>query len=264
MKKIYYLAGLPRSGNTLLSSILNQNSKINTTPLSGVNTMIYNIIVDYKNSEKRKNFPDNKSFHNSIEPIMYNYYKDWTGDTIIQRTPVGLFNELEVNHKFLKNDFKVIVLVRDFFEVLASFIKLYKEDKDYFLHKLFKSDLEKVNALLIQDSLIKISLESLYNLYYGWYDNCLFIQYNDLIKDTKKQIDKIYSFLNIEPFDHTYTNLNQFKVNNAQYDDSMYGKNLHVIKTDKIEKTNSSEYKKYIPDNILKNYEFTNNWLNGI
>jgi sulfotransferase len=252
MKKIYYLAGLPRSGNTLLSSILNQNSKINTTPLSGVNTMIYNVIVEYKNSEKEKNFPDDKSFHNSVEPIMYNYYKDWTGDTIIQRTPVGLFNELAVINKYLKNDFKVIVLVRDFFEVLASFIKLYKEDNDYFLHKRYKTDEEKVNALINNDSLIQLSLESMYNLYYGWYDNCLFIKYNDLIKDTKKQIDKIYSFLNIESFNHTYT------------DDSMYGKNLHVIKTDKIEKTNSSEYKKYIPDNILKNYEFTNNWLNGI
>ena len=33
-KKIYYLAGLPRAGNTLLGSILNQNPKVKVSPNS--------------------------------------------------------------------------------------------------------------------------------------------------------------------------------------------------------------------------------------
>ena len=92
----------------------------------------------------------------------------------------------------------------------------------------------------------------------------MFIQYNNLVTDTKNQINKIYDFLNIDSFDHSYTNLNQFKVNNIKYDDSVYGQQLHTIKTDKIEKTDNSEYMKYIPDMYFKKFNFTNNWLNEI
>ena len=265
MKTIYYLSGLPRAGNTLLSSILNQNPKINTTPLSYINGIVYNSIKEYKKLDSAENFPDHKSFYNSISPIIYNYYKEWPGDVIIQRSTMGAFPELEVVNKFLKNDFKVIVLVRDIFEVISSFIKLYKEDKDYFINKeIGESDSEKINFLVGPTSLINLSLESTYSLYYGWYDNCLFIQYNDLVKDTSTQIKRIYNFLNLESFDHVFTNLDQFKVNGISYDDSIYGKNLHKIKTDKIEKGNSFEYKKYIPDNIFSKFNFINNWLNGI
>lgn len=265
MKTIYYLSGLPRAGNTLLSSILNQNPKINTTPLSYINGIVYNAFKEYQQLGSAKNFPDKESFHNSMSSVIYNYYKGWSGDIIIQRSTIGNFPELEVVNKYLKNEFKVIVLVRDIFEIISSFIKLYKEDENYFLNTKFgKSDVEKINFLIEDSSLINMSLKSTYNLYYGWYKHCLFIQYNDLIKDTPTQIKKIYNFLNLESFEHTYTNLNQFKVNNICYDDTMYGKNLHKIKTDKIQKGNSFEYKKYIPENIFSRLEFVNNWLNGI
>jgi len=262
MKTIYYLTGLPRAGNTLLSSILNQNSQINTTALSYVNFLIRKSMEEYK--KLNRNFPDDKSFKNAINGFFNNYYKEWSGDIIIQRTNAGHFQELEAITEYLKNDFKCIVLVRDIFEVLCSFIKLYKEDPNYFLNKRFSTDLEKINFILDDTSVVEGGLQSIYNLYYGWYDNCLFIQYNDLITNTKKQIDNIYDFLKIEPFNHSYENLNQFKVNNIKYDDSIYGEQLHIIKTNKIEKTDNSHYMKYIPDNIFKKFETTNNWLNDI
>ena len=66
MKTIYHLSGLPRSGNTLLSSILNQNPKINTTPLSDLNYLMVESHDKYMSSKLRKNFPDLKSFDNAM------------------------------------------------------------------------------------------------------------------------------------------------------------------------------------------------------
>ena len=58
MKRFYYLCGLPRSGNTLLATILNQNKNIAVTPNS-VLTEIYKYLYFIKtNNMSFLNFPD--------------------------------------------------------------------------------------------------------------------------------------------------------------------------------------------------------------
>ena len=52
MKKIYYLAGLPRTGNTLLGSILNQNPKIKVSP----NSILVELVWRLHNIKKDKLF----------------------------------------------------------------------------------------------------------------------------------------------------------------------------------------------------------------
>ena len=46
MKSIYFLGGLPRSGNTLLSALLNQNPDIYVSPLS---PLLNNLLTIEKN-----------------------------------------------------------------------------------------------------------------------------------------------------------------------------------------------------------------------
>ena len=46
MKEIFFLEGLPRAGNTLLGSILNQNPDIAVTANSITPDILYNIFED--------------------------------------------------------------------------------------------------------------------------------------------------------------------------------------------------------------------------
>ena len=48
MKKIYFLSGYSRAGNTFLSSILNQNKNITVTPNSCVVQIMYSLFELYK------------------------------------------------------------------------------------------------------------------------------------------------------------------------------------------------------------------------
>ena len=43
MQKFFFLNGLPRAGNTLFASIMNQNPDINTTGNSLIPTLMYGI-----------------------------------------------------------------------------------------------------------------------------------------------------------------------------------------------------------------------------
>ena len=56
-KKIFFLAGLPRSGNTILASILNQNPVICCTPNS-ITLEIMKDVVLLKNTDIFQNFPE--------------------------------------------------------------------------------------------------------------------------------------------------------------------------------------------------------------
>ena len=83
-KKIYFISGFPRAGNTVLASILNQNKKIKTTAHSLLPDIIYTL-DKLKEKPIYKNFPDEKSFNNLIENTFNNYYKDWDCEYVIER-----------------------------------------------------------------------------------------------------------------------------------------------------------------------------------
>jgi len=53
----YFLTGIPRAGNTLLSSVFNQNPYAKITAHS-VLPLLFNNILEVKNDNRFKNFPD--------------------------------------------------------------------------------------------------------------------------------------------------------------------------------------------------------------
>ena len=122
MKNIYFLIGLPRAGNTLLGSLLNQNKKISLTANTLLCDVIENIEV-LKNSLIFKNFPDHNSLDNVIKNIFNNYYNDWNAEHIIDRGPWGTPSNLQ-NLKKIINKPKFIILYRPILEILASFVKI--------------------------------------------------------------------------------------------------------------------------------------------
>ena len=92
-KKIFFLAGFPRSGNTLLTSILNQNPDICCTPNS-VTLEIYKDIFLIKQKDVFINYPDHKSLDNVLDTVYSAYYKDWNFKYIIDRGPAGTMGNL--------------------------------------------------------------------------------------------------------------------------------------------------------------------------
>ena len=71
--KIFFLSGLPRSGNTLLASLLNQNPDIACTPNSIV-LEIYKQVWLLKELNIFYNYPDHKSLDNVLDMIFFTYY----------------------------------------------------------------------------------------------------------------------------------------------------------------------------------------------
>jgi len=63
MKKVYFLSGFPRSGNTIISNILNQNKDMAVSGHSSLVNCFFNL-EQVKNTCTYDNFKDEKSIEN--------------------------------------------------------------------------------------------------------------------------------------------------------------------------------------------------------
>ena len=146
-KKIFFLAGFPRAGNTLLTSILNQNPDIGCTPNSLI-LEIYKYVWRLKQMDVFQNYPDHESLHRVMEAIIPAYYQHWNFKYIIDRGPAGTEANLYLLKKFFKKEIKIIFLVRPLLEVLASWITWANKTPDNYLRKFTKTPTEACHFLM--------------------------------------------------------------------------------------------------------------------
>jgi len=237
---IYFLCGLPRAGNTLLGSLLNQSKNVKVTANTILTDVIYQIEL-LKNYEIYNNFPDEESLNNISKNLFNNYYQDWNVDNIIDRGPWGTPINLKLLKKIIKKP-KFIILYRPVLECLASFIKIEKP-----------TDVEKrCHQLMKDDGMIGKNLWSIKNIIKEKEDYIL-IHYKDFLKNSNETIKKICNYLNINFKNIKFNNFKKFSVNNISYNDSIYKAKLHDIRTDRI-KLNKYKIEDYLPSNIIKEY----------
>jgi len=251
-KKIFFLAGFPRAGNTLLTSILNQNPDICCTP----NSITLEIMKDLfllKSTDVFQNFPDEQSLDNVMDEVYNLYYKNWNYKYIIDRGPAGTISNLKLLKKHFKQEIKVIFLVRPLLEVLASWITWANKTPDNYLKKVATNPTEACHFLMSPPSQIAKELLCMQNLLKPENKHHVhFVDYKDIVSKPLQTIKGIYKFLGIPPFKHRFIDLDQVMVNGLGYDDTTLGQGMHTIKTKKLIKSKTNV--NILPSEIIKQY----------
>ena len=234
-KKLFFLVAMPRSGNTLFASIMNQNPEIAAT----ANSITLEIIKDLfllKKTDVFQNFPDHKSLDNVLSSVYDVFYKDWPQKVIIDRGPVMTHGNFSLMQKYFKRPFKCIILVRDVMDVLASYMKWYTENPNAFPNKFnLKNDEEKLLKLMQIGGAVAKELDAIKNAY-SYPDICHFVKYDDMVTNPEEEIKKIYKFMEEPYFNHRFENLDQININGLSYDDTVVGSNMHKVWSGKVEK----------------------------
>ena len=242
---------MPRSGNTLFASIMNQNPELVVT----ANSITFEIMKDLfllKQTDVFQNYPDHKSLDNVLDCVYDVFYKDWPQRIIIDRGPVMTKGNFELMQKHYKRPFKCIVLLRDVMDVLASYMKWYTEEPDAFVNKYgCKNDDEKLGLVMNKDGAVAKNLEAIKNSF-NYKDLCYYLKYDDLVSNPEHCIKEVYKFLEEPYYAHQFQNLQQININGLGYNDGIVGKNMHTIRNE-IKK----EYNPYIekiPQRIREKY----------
>ena len=211
------MAGLPRSGSTLLSAILNQNPDIYVTP--SVDTSFL-IIALHKTSQTSETYHAGfapEGYRNIMAKLPKAFYEHIDKPYIIDKNRNwGTPENIEVAELFA-DKVKIICPVRPILEILASWVNLAENNPDNFVDKFVRdypvsqfrpTNDARCDALMaanhhIETNILSIA-SSLDPRHQGKFH---FVAYADLVTKPKKVIDAIYQFLEIPKFNHRFNNL---------------------------------------------------------
>ena len=263
-KKFYFMAGLPRAGSTLLSTLLNQNPRFHSGPSSPVLGAMFATHDNFIGNELYTGYPKPDSVNKIIGSIIENWYSDIDQPVVIDKNRAWCAR-VPFIEGYVQQEVKIIVPVRRVDEILASILMMIKRNPfqegqpriNFVDEQLVKmnipiNDENRCEYLLTgQGGIVYEALNATkLGVDYGHDDKFHYVDYNDLITDPQGQLNEIYEFLDEEPFEHTFDNLS----NEHREDDiTTYGLgDMHEVHS-KLEKT-SSDPSTVLPSSIIELY----------
>lgn len=254
-KKFYFQCGLPRTGSTLLTAILNQNPRIHSSAASPLCRVIEDVIESFSNSDYYKADPRLSAAENVIKQIPHSFYEEIEKPVIIDKD-----RRWGEKSQMIKSVFdtepKFICQVRPVEEILTSLILLLRKNKyeggerlSFVDENLIKCDMamndeNRCMWLLNEKAPLGEAISSLRKLNQN---EAIIIEYKDLVENPSQVMNSIYDFLGEERYCHDFNNIQDV----SKVDDSGYNvKGLHDMRS-KISMT-STPPEDVLPEKILR------------
>jgi sulfotransferase len=227
-KQYHFITGLPRSGSTLLSSILKQNPKFHSSISDPLATMVKGIIETSQEGpgmkvevpvERRKNTIIGmfEGFYKHVDkPVIFNTNRAWT-----LLTP-------QIKELFPKT--KMLVCVRDINWILDSFEKAHRSNPlsiNTVTGGLSGTVYSRSDLLMEEKGIVGFPYIGIKQAITGLEKNMLMLlEYNELCKNPEKIMRAVYGFIEQEYFNHDFENVE------ASWDeyDAEIGVNLHRVR----------------------------------
>lgn len=263
----YFMAGLPRSGVTLLKTLLDQNPKIHAGPVSPVVELLHYTNQYFLDSESYNAYPKPEAAYKIISSIIDNYYYDIEKPIIIDHNRAWPGN-IERIKTYITPSPKIICTVRDVLDILTSFITLVHKNNDqvsyldeFLLSKnRLISDDNRCDHLMSMKGIVGQSLYVLYKSLFVCYDDShlLLVEYDDIVNSPDSTMKRIYDFLELDYYQHNYTHID----NNHPENDSEWGlKDMHKVR--KELKKISKEPKDVLSQSMVIKYSNFEFWRNN-
>jgi len=258
------MAGLPRAGSTLLSTLLNQNPRFHSGPSSPVLGAMYALHDNFQNSnELYTGYPKPERVNEIVGSIIRHWYSDVEEEVIFDKNRAWTAR-VPFIEGYIREEAKIIVPVRRVDEVLASILTMVHRnpfvegqprinfvDEQLVKYNIPINDENRCTFLLNSSGIVYESLNAIkMGVDEGHGDKFLFVDYNDLVNNPQEELNDIYKFLGEEPFEHTFDGLS----NEHREDDlTTYGlSDMHEVHS-KLEKT-SPDPSTVLPESIIKLY----------
>jgi len=219
-KQFFFLAGLPRSGGTLLSSLLSQNPDVYVSPQSVLPNTLGAAYNQYQ-SKENKDSDQFQSIYNVMEMIIPTFYGSRPESYIVDKNFTWLDpHQYVILEHHLKNPIKIICPMRDVLGILASWNRLCEKDPNNAYDKEIKRNFRDKRLMADRRAQYFMELGKDENggiahnienhkrvLYPEFKDNILLVDYDYLTLNTEDTMNEIYAFLDIPSFKHSFTEL---------------------------------------------------------
>jgi sulfotransferase len=256
------IAGLPRSGSTLLSAILNQNPKFYAGISDPLNDLISTAITSFSTPGLSTQCTEEQRV-NVLRGIIESFYAD-RSDEVIFNTSRFWTSHMPLMH-VLYPEAKVICCVRDIGWILDSFEQLYNKNPTINSKNMYGSGSIDVNnnnvyhradAFMGKTGGTVRAYDSMKTAYYTEYNyKLLFVEYNDLASNPENTMRRVYDFIGEPYYNHDFSDV---EVSYDEYDEAVQVKGLHKVR----KKVEFVQRPTIIPPDIWERYSGLEFWRN--
>ena len=258
-RKYNFISGLPRSGSTLLSTILNQNPKFTAGISDPLQDFIKGKIAAVNANVGMKDVVPNDrllnlmrsdfdAFYANDNQVCFNTSRSWSGDTALL--------------KQLYPDFKMIVTIRSIPWILDSFERLHRKNplniKPLYDHVDWPSVYERCHMLMGNIANHTARVKGPLNLIKqaamsDEKDHIMFIEYEALANHPKQVMQLIYQFIDEPWFEHDF---NDTEASYDSYDKDAKIEGLHTVRKNVEFQPRST----VLPDDLFSLYAQEDFW----
>ena len=225
MKQINVIAGLPRSGSTLLCNILAQNPRFHTTATSGVLEILFTArnrfweVSSFKAMEEKEL---DAKIGGTLRGMLYGYYADIDRPVVFDKSR-GWEGYFEMLANILQRQPKALIPVRDIRDVLASLEKLTRKTCTTRQHpdeKAFPFRTKTIQGrcelwLGNEGGIVGMPINMIRDaVVRGWRKSMHFVDYDRLTRKPKDVMKEVYEFLDEPVYEHDFNNVEQVTYEN--------------------------------------------------
>jgi sulfotransferase len=230
-RRVHLISGLPRSGSTLLSALLQQNPNFHAGVTSPVAMLCTNLLHGMSGAREFSSFFSDEKRHSVIASVFEGYYRDAGRDVIFDtnRTWTGLLPLIAA----IFPKARVICCVRDVSWIIDSIERLVRanmfQPSKLFDFKTGGSVYSRVNALMEPASgLVGLAWSTLRE---AWFSEeakrLVLVDYESLSKTPDIVMRRLYECLEEPFFQHDFENL---AFDSPSYDEDLGMPGLHRVR----------------------------------
>lgn len=237
VEKVFFQSSMPRALSTTFQNIMGQNPDFYVTPTSGLLELWYGARANFTTSPEFQAQDAQlmrKAFLGFCHDSMFGYFNAITEKKYVMDKSRGHGYYRPFIDTFYPNP-KVIVMVRDLKDVIASFENIFQKNQhkhDPLLNDSTGSGTiihKRVDGWMADTGVVGRAVQRIQSIIQQKYDDkVLFVKAEDLCLYPEQQMTRVYEYLEIPHFQHDFDNIQQITAE----DDDIYGlgKGLHTIR----------------------------------
>lgn len=242
-KTYHFLAGLPRSGSTVLGAILNQNPSIYVTPTSPMLPVTVAMQEAWQTDPSVKANQIEQQIQNLTTALLDAFWMHRPESIIIDKNR-GWAKNMLVATKLFGHSVKAICVERDLPSIMASWLTLLRKNPGNSAEQNVKlRGLDPTDNNLMAEmwfNMVKDCMDCVQQLKRLAPNQFIIVKYDDLITNPNNELNKIEEFLNLPKYTYQFSNI----VNDTVDDDLLaWGLDgLHTIRST-LKKTSADSFK---------------------
>lgn len=254
MKQYHFITGLPRSGSTLLTSILNQNPRFHSSITDSLATLVRGVIESSQDGPGMKSEVPVERRKNIVRHLFEGFYQDVDKEVIFNTNRAWTLLTGPMHDLWPKSKF--IVCVRDINWVLDSFEVAHRRNpftSNTVTGGIGSTVYERVDMLMDQKGVVGFPYIGIKQAITGPENKQLFLmEYDQLCKQPEQMMRAIYTFIDEPYFNHDF---NSVEASWDEYDAEI-GIKLHDVR----KKVEYRERRFILPPDVLNKYAGMEVW----